>query len=221
MSVIATVEVPTETFILGDALCENPGIRVHLERIIPVGSTVIPYFWAANDDVDTIEAELQAESDIESFEIVDEADGEALVRVEWAEEIDGFLDVINDSGATIYEATGEANTWTFSLRFAEHDDLTEFYRECIDRGISLDLQTVHNPGLPEEMGLGLGVTDTQRETLIAAFDAGYFDVPRRINLTELADELGISDTAASQRIRRGVTALLVSTLAKSETGTDE
>ncbi|MFC7137822.1 helix-turn-helix domain-containing protein [Halobaculum litoreum] len=37
-------------------------------------------------------------------------------------------------------------------------------------------------------------------------------MPRAVTLEELGDRLGISDTAASQRLRRGITALLTESL---------
>ena len=55
----------------------------------------------------------------------------------------------------------------------------------------------------ERGGDGLTLTPKQREALVVAIDRGYFDVPRRATLAEVAAELGVSDTAASQRIRRG------------------
>jgi len=85
---------------------------------------------------------------------------------------------------------------------------------------------VKNPlGSPE--GIESNLTETQRDTLLTALQAGYFDVPRRINLQDLAEQFGISDTALSQRLRRGLTELLTSTLprepteARSDDQTDE
>lgn len=49
-----------------------------------------------------------------------------------------------------------------------------------------------------------------------ALERGYFDVPRQVNLTGLAEEMDVSDTAVSQRIRRGITGLLMATLSNSE-----
>jgi hypothetical protein len=216
MTVIATLDVAAADFTFGGALAANPGIEVRLERVIPLGSTFIPYFWATDDTVEDIERALRAEADIESFSVVDSVNGEALVRVEWEEDLDGLLDAMAATDATILEATGSDDTWTFQLRFPDHDSLTAFYRECAEHGISLDLQSVHNPGIPEEIGLGHGITETQHATLQAALEKGYFDVPRRINLTDLAVELGVSDTAASQRIRRGISTLLMRTLSESD-----
>ncbi|WP_227377759.1 helix-turn-helix domain-containing protein [Haladaptatus halobius] len=57
-----------------------------------------------------------------------------------------------------------------------------------------------------------GLTDTQRETLLSAVDYGYFEIPRESSLAELATQLGISQNAASERIRCGVKQLVTETL---------
>lgn len=216
MSVIATLSIPAADFTLGGALSPNPGIRVRLERVIPVGETFIPYLWASNDALGEIESALRAEADISSFTIVDRLDDEALVRVEWDESVDGFLAVLARTNASILDGEGEADTWRFQLRFDDQDELTAFYRECADRGVAVTLESVHTPGTSDEFGPDVDLTDTQRETLLLALERGYFDVPRRVNFVELADELGVSDTAVSQRLRRGTETLLAAVLDEND-----
>lgn len=208
MSVIASIEIPADSFRLGEAIASNPGLTVTLERVVPLGSTFIPYLWVEDHDVDAIERSLQAETDIESLEVVDRADGEALVRAEWAEKLDPVLDAIAASDATLLEGVGTDERWRFQLRFDDHDDLTAFYRRCAEEGISVEVLGVHNPGWRDTPGSGLGLTEPQRETLRVALERGYFDVPRRVNLQDLAEELGVSDTAVSQRLRRGIETIL-------------
>ncbi|MDX1748149.1 MAG: helix-turn-helix domain-containing protein, partial [Halobacteriales archaeon] len=67
---------------------------------------------------------------------------------------------------------------------------------------------VHDLNTPRALGIESSLSADQREALTLALDEGYFDVPRRINLITIADRLGISDSAASQRIRRGLSAVL-------------
>lgn len=212
MSVIATFEVSAEDFMLGEALATSPRIRVRVERAVPISERVIPYLWVADDSVEAIETALRAEGDIESFEIVDRLNGDALVRVAWRESIDGLLDAVVDSEGTILDAVGEAGHWSLTVQFDDRDGLSVFYQSCVDHDIHLDVVRVHGPGPPAETGADLGLTETQRRTLQTALDTGYFDIPRRTNLTDLAAELGVSDTAVSQRLRRGISAVLRATL---------
>lgn len=47
------------------------------------------------------------------------------------------------------------------------------------------------------------LTSLQHRTILDAFNAGYYDVPKRINLAELAATLGTSQAALSELLRRG------------------
>jgi predicted DNA binding protein len=47
------------------------------------------------------------------------------------------------------------------------------------------------------------LSEKQFQALSLAFDRGYFAVPRRITLENLADEVGVSHQALSERLRRG------------------
>ncbi|MEF8867252.1 MAG: helix-turn-helix domain-containing protein [Haloarculaceae archaeon] len=63
-----------------------------------------------------------------------------------------------------------------------------------------------------DRGTGPGLTEEQRDAPAAAPEVDYLAVPHRVTLGELAERLGISDTAASRRIRRRLSTLLSATL---------
>lgn len=46
------------------------------------------------------------------------------------------------------------------------------------------------------------LTVRQREALLTAYEMGYFDIPRRASLREIASELGITSSSLSERLRR-------------------
>ena len=110
-------------------------------------------------------------------------------------------------GATVLEARGTAESWDFRLRFGSHDDLSTFNISLTEKGIPVTLRRIYHPPESDERP---EVSSVQRETLREAYRRGYFQIPRRINQAELADELEISDSALSQRIRRGVSKLIES-----------
>ena len=221
MTVIATFTVPAEDFMLGETIGDNPGTRVLLERVIPIGDSLMPYLWASDHTVAAIEDELGQEPDIDSFTVVDSTNGEALIRVQWANEFDGVLGIIASTGASVLEGVGESDSWRLQLRFDDHEQLSEFFRRCSERDIAVDLATVHNPGITQAVSIEPKLTDAQRETLQVALEEGYFDVPRRINLVDLAALQGISDSAVSQRLRRGIATVLGDTDLGSEESQSE
>jgi len=56
------------------------------------------------------------------------------------------------------------------------------------------------------------ITDKQRRALELACEAGYYETPREATLAEVAEELGISPSAASQRLTAAETTLVRSLL---------
>lgn len=211
VSVIAVFTVPYPEFALGRALDANSGIEVRLESIVPAGEQVMPYFWVSKSDAPTIEERLKSDPVTKAVSQIDQANGEVLFRVDWSPEINGLVATILDSDAVVLEAEGTGDVWSLRLRFPNYEELSGFYQECAGRDVSLELEKVHEPA---ESGneRTYGLTDEQRTTLLAALDGGYYAVPRKMTLEDLADSLGISDSAASQRLRRGLTTLLTATL---------
>ena len=47
------------------------------------------------------------------------------------------------------------------------------------------------------------LTETERETLVRAMEAGYYEAPRDATVSDLAEEFDISTTGLSKNIRRG------------------
>lgn len=208
MTVIATVSVPAEAFALGATMAVEPQARVQLERVIPTGQTFVPYLWTPTATVDPVSEGLREVPDVESVAVVDDTGEHTLLRVEWAESVHGLLEMLAETGATVLAGAGEAGTWRLRLRFSDPDSLSDFFQRCADRGVPVTLEVIHGADRDERAAVGLDLTEAQREALEVALEAGYFEVPRRIDLVELASRLGISDSAASERLRRGTATLL-------------
>lgn len=220
MSVIARISVPAETFALGRALESHPGVRVRLESVVPTGSATVPYFWVRRTDAGAVETALGGSPFVEAVSVVDGTDDEALFRVTWTDRIDGVVGLVEDTAGVILEGGGQGEDWSFRLRFPDRTGLSAFYQSAIGEGIPVEVEEVYNPqGVDRDTPFGL--TEGQHEALSVALERGYFDVPRRITLVELAEELGISDTAVSQRLRRGLRSFLSTTLVTSTLEDDD
>ncbi|WP_175424245.1 helix-turn-helix domain-containing protein, partial [Haladaptatus sp. W1] len=98
--------------------------------------------------------------------------------------------------------------WEFELLFPSQDQLTRFHNLSRDNGIEYTLgkmQALSDAGASQLANI---VTDKQREALVLAFQRGYFETPRQVTLSELADELDISQQSLSDRIRHGIEAVV-------------
>lgn len=219
MSVIAEFSIPASQFVLGKALQEAPDLEVELEQMIPVGKKTIPYFWIVGENRDRVDAVLAEEPELTDYEVVDELDNRTLYRVEWNPEVDTFIQAIVNHDAVLQEADGDSNSWVFQLRFPGSHVLSEFHTTCQDAGIDVSIQSLYNPITPEMVNTR-DMTDAQRSLIEQAYDEGYFDVPRRITLTELSEKLDVSDQAVNERLRRGLSSLITTTL-KSDTSRDD
>lgn len=206
MSVIAELAVPVDDFPLGEALTAVPEMQVELERIVPTGGGIMPFFWVWGGDVERFVETVQGDRGIDRLTVLDNVDGGALVQAVWTEE-PGLVEGILSSETTLLEVRRQKGFWLFRLRSPDHDAVANLQRYCADNDIDLRLNWIHT--LTEfEAGEQYGLTDDQRETLVAAFEAGYFDDPRGTTLDELAEQFDVSARAVSKRLRRGLRNLL-------------
>lgn len=215
MSVVTEFTVSADQFALGRILDVEGGPEIRLESLIPTDRSIVPYLWVASDDANTIKTALEESEIVEEIAIVEETPSDVLFRVGWTDSVDGLIELIGDSDAALLAAGGRGDRWSFRIRFPTRDALSEFYQSCLDSGYRPEIEEVNSPFSATEDG-GYSVSEAQQEVLLTALEQGYFDVPRGINLKTIAAELGISDTATSQRIRRGTKTLLNETLARQE-----
>lgn len=205
MATITDISLPGESFALGQLLAENPNMQIEIERLVPLGDRLLPFFWVSNGSPEHIEEALREQAIVESVERLTSVDERYLYQVTWTPEVNGLVDAILDTDGVILEGKGVTGTWELRLRFPDHDHLREFNQLCLDKNIEIDVQGIYNPHAP---GLEERLTPTQWQTLALALDVGYFEVPRDVTLTELAKRLGVSEQAVSQRLRRGMKAVV-------------
>ncbi|MDG5776545.1 helix-turn-helix domain-containing protein, partial [Haloarculaceae archaeon H-GB1-1] len=87
----------------------------------------------------------------------------------------------------------------------------------IDQNIAIHIIRTYTLTERTESVKQFGLSNEQREALILALREGYFDTPSQVSLSELAAELGITQQAMSNRIRRGNKQVLKEILLTSAT----
>lgn len=101
--------------------------------------------------------------------------------------------------------------WVVQARFPDRSSLLTFREDLVAEGYDVEVKRMRED--EDEASTQFGVTDPQREVLLLALDRGYYTVPRKASLSDLADDLDISSQAASERLRRGTQTLVANTLA--------
>lgn len=96
----------------------------------------------------------------------------------------------------------------FDLLLSDREDLSKAV-ELLERfgpvkikSVSSDFQRRMTPSVTEWRELFETITPQRRKVLNKALEAGYFDIPRGSTLEEIADDLGIAKTTASQHLRK-------------------
>jgi len=221
MTVMAEFRAPITAYPLSRELSNHPDLSIEIDDIIPTGGSS-HYVWLNGTAYDGLLEDLQANPDIGNVTVLDELPDRALVRFEWDTHQSPVFDLVEEAGGRIAGAEGTPDGWALVVRFSSQGDLQRFYERTQERGVDVRLQHLYD----EDASLVRDQFDfspKQRETLEVALEAGYFDVPQRVTLEDLAEELGISEQGVSERLRRGLSTFLTSTLGDDEAAgsTDE
>lgn len=202
MSVVADFTVPADSFALHHALTADPDVTIKAERLAshsPEWS--LPFIWASGGDFEAFEEAMQEDPTVVEASAIEKMHGDALYKVQWSQDVLDLITEMIDQHAIILNAQARAEEWRLQLRFAEEGQISSFQEYFSEENRSFEVNKIYHPNTSRQREYGL--TREQHDTLVAAFQRGYFSVPRDTSMEELANELGISSNAVSQRIRRG------------------
>jgi predicted DNA binding protein len=208
MAVITELTIHSDEFDLGRVTTLASGIHIELERVVPVGSGIMPYFWASGGNFTEFEKKVRDEKVVKELNVISRLEDKVLYEVRWADEtVRSLTDILVESNATILDAFGN-DKWEFTIRFPDHEDLSTFHERTRSEGIPLSVTRIVGLRDTEENGDMNGITPEQRDALTLAVERGFFKVPRQVSLEQVAKELDISQQATSERIRRGADTML-------------
>jgi predicted DNA binding protein len=219
MSVIVELEISADEFELGRILQIGTGVRVEMETVVPAADRAVPLFWVYRADAESFEEGVRDHESVSTITAIDIFEDRALYAMDWAVGEDRFFQAIVKNGGSILNATGFTREWDFEVRFSSHDQLGSFRTDLDDAHVTFEVLRVYNPTKPDA-GPWYGLTPSQREAITLAVDAGYYDIPRTCTTVELADKLGISDQAVTERLRRAIVNLVSNTLVAVEEAED-
>ncbi|WP_247729207.1 helix-turn-helix domain-containing protein [Halovivax limisalsi] len=203
MSTIAEFRIPATDLALADAFDRIPDLTVQLESSI---SRTVPSMWIAGDEPPAVSEALAADDSVAGAELLIETPERLLYDVEPTPETRTRFDRLLEADATVLDATGRSGWWQLEMRFPDRNALAATHDRLDEAGTAIEIVRVSQLGGRPTAHPRL--TPEQREALVAAFEHGYFEIPRRTSMEELADELGISHQALSERLRRAYETLV-------------
>ncbi|WP_254546260.1 helix-turn-helix domain-containing protein [Halomarina pelagica] len=226
MATIASVRVPTEELALHDCLATIPGLTLECKPLVLCDYAELSLFHAIAGDRGELETALEGDLSVDRWSFLTSFEGGWLYDFDWAPHVDAAFRSLTRGGGSLTSATATGGEWHLRLVFPRREAFSKAFERCSRYGPSMEIEHVRTLNDEGKGGRDLtpspyrvdDLTEEQREALRAACELGYFDVPRRISLSDLADELDVSHQALSERLRRGHEVLVREVLFFDESG---
>lgn len=204
MSTIAELEVAADEFALAATFDAIPEAEFEVERVVAYDrERLLPFAWVTADEHtrEELDDALAADPSVDNVELLTDLGDEWLYQMDLVDAIDFMVHLLSEEQATVMTAFGERDRWLLRILFPDRDSLSRSYDFCENEGFTLEVTSIYE--LDEQRHGQFGLTKEQHESLVTASKLGYYSVPRGATLSDVADELGISHQALSERLRRG------------------
>ncbi|MFC7214502.1 helix-turn-helix domain-containing protein [Saliphagus sp. GCM10025308] len=209
MTTIADFEIDASTVALGETFDTLPELTCSVEQVIAAADRGL---WFEGADRSELEAALEDDPTVDDVALIaaDKADGQLLYDVTMGDDALDVFELILEERGTVLSASANEGRWHLRVRFIDHDDASRLYDRLEESEANSTLKRLTE--LREAPSTTDRLTEKQYETLLTAFEQGYFTIPRETSMEELADELGISHQALSERFRRAYRELVLTAL---------
>lgn len=216
MSITAKVHIKHDRLALVPTLQNFDGveIRVITQGNTNPGATVFPFLIEYDDRVE-VEKMLDVDPTVSDYDLVDWTDERGIYYIEHTSETKLISTVVTDVSGFLIHTETKGNGWLVRLLLPDREALSTIWEYANDNDITFAIIEIYgNDDAETEMSYGL--TNEQKAALKITYDKGYFREPRDISLREAADEMDLSSTAMSGRLRRGMRNLIAATLADGD-----
>ena len=184
-----------------------PDMTLRHEVIYRTDDGLVWGCWGSGDNVRGFEAALRSDPTILSYDVLTDHHDRRLYELTLAGRADDFVyGTMTELGVQLLDITHSIHHTLGRVRCPSREvykQLCTAWEERCGHVATRQLFAEYRDDAPTH-----GITPKQWDVLRLAAERGYFSVPRQVELCELAAELDISETAASQRIRRGVDSLV-------------
>lgn len=214
--------ITAKIYVEHDRLALVPTLRsldgVNIEVITQVttdpNSDFFP-FLIEYDDFEELERALESDPTVENYELADRSENTGIYYIEHTEDTKLISRIVTEVNGFLMHTETKDRGWLVRLHLPDRGALNTVWNYADSEDIKLDIIEIYTKD-GTDANLSYGLTEEQMEALTFAHEMGYFREPREMSLSELADEMGISSTALSGRIRRGMHNLISVALADED-----
>lgn len=205
MSLTATYQIGSPVY---DPLFEEVAdLRLEIQQAVACSpDTLSVTCWVETSHSAAFETQLERWERGETTQYTDWQDDRALYQFRVPISRTTYWDWTS-LGGVLLDATATPQGATIRMKFPDHDSLATYRERCLEQDIDFSLNSLTDARSDSELDPQL-LTSAQRTLVASAIEHGYFEIPRGISMIGLAAEHDISDQAASERLRRGISNLL-------------
>ena len=200
MVTAAVIELDGPDAFLSHTFRRVPDIQIRFERTVTTGAENDACLWVAASDRETVDAAFASDPSVREFASVAVRRDEWLYDVTFAPDARPLCETLGESDAVVEGVYGENATWTVRLRVDSRATLSSVADRLDADGYDVRVDRIWEVG-GESGGID-GISPCHTRTLHEALTAGYYEVPRKTDLKELAGRLDITHQALSERLRR-------------------
>lgn len=189
-----TLTLPEDVWI-GELSRTYPEATFRILAAIPDGGSGVGLAEIEAASLDTLLSDMQSYQNVTEMEVLNESGEQALVQFETSLPL--LLLAARDSGVPLempFELSDGCAVWELK---APSDRLSALGTQLRTFGIKFTLEQLQHEIDNESL-----LTETQTELIHSAIEAGYYDTPRQCSLTDLAEELGLAKSTASETLHR-------------------
>lgn len=178
------------------------GTGIEFERTASVIDRCTPSFSVFGNSIEAVVDGFRSSPFVANVSRLSEHQDRDVYRFKWSDTRPEIVERVNETDGSFLSAAAEGDAWKFELRFPGRAVASQFYTQYSDPDHPITVERTRQT-VPSERIQNV-LTEQQRVAIARAVEAGYFEVPRRTTLKQLAADLDISDSAVSQRLRRGM-----------------
>lgn len=212
MTLVGEFDIPRDQFILRDTLSSLPNLRLRLLRVAITDTAVSPLILVTPTEEEAVVDEtIRADASLENVQQLATFESTQLYRAEWNEQVESEANALTTDRGDILQAAADPSGWRLTAHFTDRDAFDNFLGHLHEDEITF---TLHRLGEMDRSPVGIqyGLTPKQHDALFTAWQMGYYELPRAVSLDAVADRLGISQQAVSQRLRRANDVLIAEAL---------
>jgi predicted DNA binding protein len=212
MSIIVEFEATHPGLTMYEALHRVPDMELELiQQVATDPKNPLLFVWAQGGNFEAFEAALAEDPTVGEVLQFSEHEDQLLYRIQATDAAEVVIYPIwVELGADLLESRWRNGWWHDRMRFPDRETFKELRDWFGELGVEFELRGIYTDREYRENAAGL--TPEQREALVSAYETGFFEVPRESSMHDLAESLGISDQAVSERLRRGYGRLVEATL---------